>query len=99
MDGRSQVLKFITESVTSVSQKEWERNSLFRPIIFISTHLAYLILHVYILTFIALIPDLVIRVILAFEMGGLYSFSEYNWKIKGNNTKHLSHDWLTLILQ
>lgn len=36
----------------------------------------------YILTFIAFIPDLVIWVILALEMGGLYSFNEYNWKMK-----------------
>ena len=39
----------------------------------------------YILTFIAFIADLVIWVIFAFEMGGLYSLSEYSWKI--NSTK------------
>lgn len=36
-------------------------------------------------TFIALIADFVIWVIFALEIGGLYSFNEYNWKKKREN--------------
>lgn len=43
----------------------------------------------HILTLIALIPDLVIWVILAFEMGGLYSFNEYNWGTKRDSRTSL----------
>lgn len=47
------------------------------PLICFLTITCFIHLH-YILTFIAFIPDLVIWVILALEMGGLYSFNEYN---------------------